>query len=381
MKKIIFVFEIIVIICLIGFAVIMFVPGAKSKFLGAFLGCSIGQGITGCLIGDDYEEFVQEKNFDDSTITINEGLNIPEEYTNIALFGCDANEDSVDGLLGEGTHSDSIIILSINNKTGEMKMVSLYRDTFLEYIVNDVNYGKATNAMFFGGVDSSINMINKNLDLNIKDYVVINYSGLANIIDELGGITLNISVDEMNYINGYLVDVRSKTGKEAPDVTTYGEVQLTGLQAVAYCRIRYCTYTASDGTQFIDDYGRTERQKSVLQITLQKMKDAGIKELYDVSKNLFKENTPEDKFITTSMSLDETLEIISKALEMNIPSTSGFPLERGSATINGQSCVVPKTLEYNVSVLHDYLFGTSGYTTTDTVYEISENIINRTGVE
>lgn len=377
MKKIILIIELLIIVCLVALAIIMFVPGAKSKFLSGFLGCSVGQGITGCLIGDDYEEFVQEKDFDLSALTINEGLEIPDDFTNIALFGCDATGESDTALLGEGAHSDSIIILSINNKTGEMKMVSLYRDTFLEYIVQDVNYGKATNAMFFGGVDSSLNMINKNLDLNIEDYVVINYSGLANIIDELGGITTTISVDEMNYINGYLVDVRSKTGEDTPDVTAYGEVQLTGLQAVAYCRIRYCTYTDSQGIQFIDDYGRTERQKSILKLTLQKMKDSGIKELYDVSKEIFTANTPEEKFISTSMELDETLEVLSKALEMNIPSTSGFPSERSSATVNGQSCIIPNTLEYNVSILHEYLFGTIDYTPTDTVHEISENIKDR----
>lgn len=377
MKKFIFTLEILIVVCLIVVAIVMFVPGTKTKFLSSFLGCSIGQGIAGCLIGDEYEEFVQKKEFDDSTITINEGVEISDDYTNIALFGCDANESSVNGLLGEGAHSDSIIILSINNKTGEMKMVSLYRDTFLEYIVQDVNYGKATNAMFFGGVDSSLNMINKNLDLNIKDYIVINYAGLANIIDQLGGINVNITPDEMYYINAYLVDVRLKTGKEAPDVTTSGEVQLTGLQAVSYCRIRYCTYTDSEGTQFIDDYGRTERQKSVLKLTLQKMKDAGAKDLYKISKELLSENSPEEKFIETSMSLDETLEIVGAVLEMEVPETSGFPQERGSATISGQSYVIPDTLESNVSILHEYLFGSVGYTPTDSVHEISENIIDR----
>ena len=380
MKKFIFFIEIIIIVGLIAAAIVIFVPGAKTKFVSGFLGCSLGKGIAGCAIGDEYEQYIQDKNFHESDIVTNEGLNISEDYTNIALFGGDANGDSANGYLGEGAHSDSIIILSINNKTGEMKMVSLYRDTYLQYTVKDVNYGKANSALFFGGINSAVNMINKNLDLNIKDYVVINYSGLANIIDELGGITINISEEEKGFINGHLVDTRIKTGKDTPDVTNSGEVTLTGLQAVAYCRIRQTTFTDSTGTQFIDDYGRTERQKYVLKTTLQKMKDSGVTELLNVSKNLFKENTEQDKFITTSMTLNEALDVVSAAMELNMPATSGFPTERGSKNMDGQSCIIPKTLEYNVTLLHEYLFGTADYVPTDAVYQISEIIKGKTGI-
>lgn len=381
MKKVIFLIEIVIIIVLIAVAIIIFVPDAKTKFVKGFLGCSLGKGIAGMVIGDEYEEYIQDKEFHESEIVANEGLDISENFTNIALFGGDANGDDANGYLGEGAHSDSIIILSINNDTGEMKMVSLYRDTYLQYTVNDINYGKANSALYFGGINSAVNMINTNLDLNIKDYVVINYSGLANIIDELGGITINISEEEMGFINGHLVDTRIKTGLDTPDVTGFGEVKLTGLQAVAYCRIRQTEFTDSTGTQFIDDYGRTERQKYVLKTTLSAMKNSGVTELLNISKNLFKENTEENKFITTSMNLDEALDVLIAAMELNMSSTSGFPTERGAKTIDGQSCIIPKNLDYNVTLLHEYLFGTTDYVPTDTVYDISEIIVNKTGID
>jgi LCP family protein required for cell wall assembly len=381
MKKVIFFIEMLVIVILIAVIIVMFVPGAKMKAAKAFLGCSIGKSITSCMIGDDYEAYIQDDDYHESSFEVNEGLEIPDEYTNIALFGGDANGDSENGFLGEGAHSDSIIILSINNKTGEMKMVSVYRDTYLEYTVEEENYGKATNAMYFGGIDSAVNMLNKNLDLNIKDYIVINYSGLANIIDSLGGITVTISQEEMFFINGHLVDTRAKTGLDTPDVETFGEVQLTGLQAVAYCRIRQTTFTDSEGVQYNDDYGRTERQKHILKLTLQKVKDSGISDLLDISKTLFKENTEENKFISTSLDLDEALEMLSVALDMNITGTSGFPTERGSKNMSGGLSIIPKTLETNVGILHNYLFGTEDYEVTDTVQEINDTIVRNTGIQ
>ena len=111
---------------------------------------------------------------------------------------------------------------------------------------------------------------------------------MANIIDSIGGLEVEITEQEMKYINFHLVDTRNKTGKETPDVETYGQVTLTGLQAVSYCRVRQTSFTDQSGEVFNDDYGRTERQKYILKLTLKKMKQAGAGELLDISKDLLR---------------------------------------------------------------------------------------------
>lgn len=385
----ILVVEIIIVLVLAFIIAMLCIPNSKMKLIKAFTGCSAGRSLIGCFIGSDYEKYLQDSEFDEDKITSN--VTLSGEFTNIALFGVDLEE----------SRTDTIIILSINNETGEMKMCSVYRDTVLEFIKEDssgrniFNYDKANQAYAQGGPECAINMLNTNLDLNIKDYVLVNFDGLANIIDSLGGLDIYVSDNEMGHLNSYLVELRKATGRDDPDVTQSSQiVHLTGLQATAYCRIRYSSFT-KDGVTYNDDYARTERQRYILEELFAKAKDAGAGEILDVADTLFEENTGEDKFMQTSLSMDEILELIPLLLDFSMTDSKGFPFEKSSGSfaplyitssgaqgsLYGQSlsCVFVKDLEANVQELHSYLFGDSDYEPTDNVKEIGDNLKTITG--
>lgn len=327
----------------------------------------------------DYEMNVQDTNFDEDKVILNEGLsgNV-ETYTNIALFGIDSRGSEFD----DSTHSDTIIVVSINNKTGEVKMASIYRDTMLKIVDGDgdVSYTKANAAFFKGGPECAINMLNTNLDLNITDYVVVNFTGLTKIIDALGGIDVNITPEEQFYINGYLTETRLITGLDAPDITTSGDVHLSGLQATAYCRIRYVTFYDEDGTAYYYDMGRTARQRSVIKKIVAKAKDAGVAQVMDIADTILHYNTEDEKIITTSLSFDELMDMIPTLLGFTLTDNMGFPVTCDTPTINGASMVVAQGLEYNVEKLHQFLFEEEEYIVSDTVSAISDYLINYTGV-
>ena len=134
-------------------------------------------------------------------------------------------------------------------------------------------------------------MLNTNLDLDIQDYVTVNFSGLTEIIDALGGIDVTITEDERFYINGYLVETRKVTGMDAPDVNESGTVHLSGLQATAYCRIRYTSYFDEEGNEYKDDLGRTARQRAVLSKLVDKAKAAGSDKIIKIAKRILNSNT------------------------------------------------------------------------------------------
>lgn len=187
-----------------------------------------------------------------------------KEYTNIALFGIDSRDES----LGDGNRSDTMIVASINNKTHEVKLVSVYRDSYLMIPKDeDIQYNKANLAYFYGGPKMSINLLNSNLDLDITDFVSVNFSALIDTIDALGGIDIEINDYERQYINGYMTETSKITGKEIIPLNETGLVHLNGLQATSYCRIRQ-----TKG----DDYKRTERQRLVISKIVEKAKKADL---------------------------------------------------------------------------------------------------------
>ncbi len=326
-----------------------------------------------------YEENVQDKNYDENKIVQNEDLqgNV-ETYRNIALFGIDSRGSEFD----DSTHSDTIIIVSINNKTGQVKMASVYRDTMLKIVDDDgdVSYTKANAAFFKGGPECAINMLNTNLDLNITDYAVVNFTGLTKIIDALGGVDVTITDDEKFYTNGYLTETRKITGLNAPDLTKSGLVHMSGLQATAFCRIRYVTFYDEDGTAYYYDMGRTARQRLIIRKVVEKAKNAGVSQVMEIADSILNYNTPDEKIITTSLSFDEVMEMIPTMLEFTLSENTGFPFTCDTPTINGASMVVAQGLEYNVVKLHQFLFGDNDYQVSKNVENISDYLINYTGI-
>ena len=177
-----------------------------------------------------YEKF-QTVTIDTEDIEINEGAE-KEGYTTVALFG----GDSRDGHLEKGTHADTIIIASIDNQSKEIRMASIYRDTILQQM--DMEYNKANYAYFHGGPKEAINMLNKNLDLDIEDYVTVDFKALVDTIDLMGGLDIEIKEEEVDEVNEYMWETAEVAGTEQELLTRAGEQHLDGTQAVTYARIR-----------------------------------------------------------------------------------------------------------------------------------------------
>lgn len=281
-------------------------------------------------------------------------------YTNIALFGLDSTQQSLDS---GNNRTDVMIIASINDKTGEVKLVSVYRDTYLD--IGDGNYQKANAAYAYGGPEQAIKMLNTNLDLNITDYATIGFGGVADMIDEVGGIEIDVQQDEIEHLNNYQSTMAEELGKEYVPVTSSGTQTLNGLQATAYCRIRY-----TDG----GDFKRTERQKEVLSKTFAKLKKSGPITMLKAANDLSSE-------VRTSLNAAEIASLVIKAFRFNITETNGFPNEelRTVGYIGDQSCVIPIHLSDNVVWLHKYLFGDDSYQVSETVQNISNEVSARSG--
>lgn len=274
-------------------------------------------------------------------------------YWNIALYGVDSRDENTSG------QSDAILIASINRDTNDVKLVSVYRDTYLDDTTGD--YGKATDIYAAGGPARSINMLNKNFDLDITDYVTVNMNVVADVVDAIGGIDIEITDDEATWINNYQDETSMITDREIELLSGGGLVHLNGLQATSYCRIRAIG----------NDYERTERQRKVLSLILDKVQSnptllvGMIDDLIDA--------------VDTNLTMTELMNLATNIASYNLVDTKGFPFEQQPMEIH-YSIVVPINLAQNVSELHEYLFGVTDYTPSATVQEISNYIANYTGV-
>lgn len=299
---------------------------------------------------------------DKNDITQNAGLGgHMSGYRNIALFGVDARDNS----LGKGNRTDTIIVASINEETKVVKLVSVYRDTYLN-LGNDT-YNKANGAYAKGGPLQAINMLNMNLDLNITDYITVGWAGVADTIDALGGVDIDVDSAELPHLNNYQVETSKSLGKSYKRVTTTGMQTLDGIQAVSYCRIRY---TAGD------DFKRAERQREVIQAILDKAKGSGVTTLNTAANTIFEE-------ISTSLTLGEILDLLKDVASYSIGETGGFPAEeyRATGTVGAKgSCVMTTNMVDDVLKLHQFLFGDVGtYTPSSQVESIGAKIKSDTG--
>ena len=306
---------------------------------------------------------IQETDLQEQDIVTNDQAPQMTGYTTYALFGLDHRSRN-EKLNTE--NSDTIIIASINNDTKAVKLVSVYRDTLLN--VKDDTYSKANAAYALGGPAQAVNMLNTNLDLNITDYVSIDFDALVTVIDCLGGLDIPLSYAEIVHMNNYCVETAEETGKsytpvELPEPkpedqeAIVGTYHLNGVQATSYCRIRY---TASL------DMGRTERQRRVIQMIVDKAKKAGLSTIFDIMDQVF-------PMVKTSVSKTEILKLIPAMIGYCIDETTGFPQDYKFATVKG-SVIVPTTLDSNVLKLHQFLYGNTNYTPTQDVLNKSAQI-------
>lgn len=299
------------------------------------------------------------------TVLETENLEIPEAvvenetmkgYMNIALFGVDARTDDE---IYKGSRSDSTMIASINLDTGDIKLVSVYRDTYLN--IGTDSYIKCNHAYFYGGAEQAVKMLNMNLDMDITNFVTVSYRGLSEVIDGLGGVYIDVDEVELKHINNYQMDIAEVLKCDYEPVTETGYQLLDGIQASAYCRIRY-----GGG----DDFKRTSRQREVIKAIEEQAKKADLATLTKVFNSAIDD-------IYTSLSQDDIMELIKNITNYRIVDEGGFPEESMRTTANlgaKGSSVIPMDLEANVVWLHQFLFDDMDYEVTDSVREYSQKI-------
>lgn len=375
--------EIIIFLIALFIVILFFMPNSKAKIISAFTGCSAGRQLLSCVGEDDYNKNVLNSDFNRNKVNKSPNAFSSKKYINIALFGIDPR----DGEFESATHTDSIIVVTINTNTSEIMMTSIYRDTVMRMTdtEGDMVLSKANNAYFYGGPEEAISVLNNNLDLNIEDYAVVNFSGLATIIDALGGIDADITDMEQYHMNNYLVETRKVTGMDAPDVETSGHVHLNGLQATAYCRIRYSEYTDEEGNVYRDDFGRTARQRYVMTQIFNLAKTAGTEKMIKTAKAILNNTTVNgEKIMETSLPFDSVLDLIPIAIECSLGEAQGFPIDKYTPDIKGEEFygyVVPIGLTENVTKLQNTLFPDAKYTPSTVLKSISNEIIEATGIE
>ncbi len=304
-----------------------------------------------------YDKF---QRVDIDNVEVNEGIRL-EGYTTVALFGGDSRE----GQLEEGTHADTIIIVAINNESKEIRMASIYRDTLLRQM--DDTYRKANNAYFVGGPEEAINMLNKNLDLDIEDYATVDFKAMSDVVDLMGGIEITVTDAEAEMMNKYIGETAKAAHKKAKELDGAGTYTLDGPQAVTYSRLRKL-----EG----GDYKRTERQRAVIQKLFEKITTTDLTTINEIIDTVFPQ-------VSTSFSLKKIVALASALMDYSLGENTGFPFEKtdGIRYPNAGDVVVAQGLAENVKELHEFLYPNKvTEEVSDTVQMISEEIEYETGV-
>ncbi len=277
----------------------------------------------------------------------------------IYIFGVDSRGSNV----GKDTNADVNMICDINHDTGEIRLVSVFRDSYLN-IDDNGSYNKINRAYFDGGPSNAAKMLNKNLDLNISDFVTFSWKAVADGINLLGGVDMEISRAEFAYINSFITETVNATGVYSQHLKQPGMNHLDGVQAVAYGRLRLMD----------TDFARTERQRKVIQAAFEKAKKADLNTLNQLTLVLFPQ-------VATSVDMQDIISLLGDVGKYYIGETGGFPFARGDANMGKKgACVIPQTLEGNVKELHQFLYGEDNYTPSDTVIKISAKIASDTGM-
>ncbi len=319
-----------------------------------------GLGVAGYTFVNGKIGKMQKENIDTTAVGINEETKQElKGYRNIALLGIDSRADDY----GLGNRSDCIIIASINQETNEVKLISVYRDTYV-YVTESgkERLDKITHAYSYGGAQNTLKSLNEALDLNITEFVTVNFDAVIAAVDSLGGVYIDIDSSEVNYINDYIDATSESSGVKSSHITHAGNQKLDGVQAVSYSRVRY---TAGG------DYKRTERMRTVVEAMLSKAKTLGIGQLNSFADTILPK-------IRTNISSSEIWGLVPKLASFKVTGSLGWPYETKGITLD-RWYGVPVTLQSNVEKLHKEAFGQDDYEASDTVKEMSSAIIKKTG--
>lgn len=306
-----------------------------------------------------------------SKIGVNTGVsdnNVMKGYTTIGLIGLDGR----DGELKSGARSDTMIIASINNDTKKVKLVSIYRDTYLrigEDSEGNGQYNKANAAYAKGGPEQFLSMLNTNLDLNVTDFVSVDFQAVAEAVELLGGIDVELKEEEVVHLNNYCVETSKVTGMDyRPLEEKAGVHHLNGVQTVSYARIRYTSG---------NDFRRAARQREVIYKIVEKAKNSDIATLSKILDKVFPK-------VYTSFTKAEILQMGMSMMSYDIEDQTGFPFDhlyggRVKDAMGGLDVVLPVTLESNVIKLHEFLYPEDSYTPSDEVKAYSQRIVDKSG--
>ena len=348
LKILLIILSILVILVVIGFAIVKIFIGNKTGKM-------------------QYEELNTTAN----DLGISEEQQKNTKFRNIAILGTDSRYNDYDDF----ARTDCIMIASINNETNDVTIFSIYRDTLAEMDLYDKTRLDKINHAYYGGVETTLKTINTNYDLNVREYILIDFEAVAEMVDKVGGIELNITNSELQYINSYIRGNTASTGIESTKITSSGKQHVDGIQALAYSRIRY---TAGS------DYKRADRMRTVLEKTVEKLKDKNVMELNNIANEIIPK-------IRTNIEKSEVNSLLPKLINYKIVNKFGFTYNSRSMALDLKDYYegttkgidyydVPLSLTEDVEKLHREVFGEEDYTATEKVKEIDAKIKETAGI-
>lgn len=280
-------------------------------------------------------------------------------YYNVAIFGV----DSRDGNVKKNALADVNMIASINRATGEIKLVSVYRDSYTE-IDGKGTFHKLNEAYFKGGPEQAVAALERNLDIKIDDYATFNWKAVIETINILGGVDLEITEPEFKYINGFITETVNSTGIGSVQLKAPGMQHLDGVQAVAYARLRLMD----------TDFNRTQRQRKVVTLAFEKAKNTDFMTLNHIISTVLPQ-------ISTSVGLNNIIPLAKNINKYHLGQTTGFPFEKETKVVNKRDYVIVVSLRNNVIALHKFLYGEDvNYTPSSALNTLSKQIIKNTGI-
>lgn len=320
----------------------------------------VGLGVAGYTFVNGKIGKMQKENIDTTAVGINEETKQElKGYRNIALLGIDSRADDY----GLGNRSDCMMIASINQETNEIKLISVYRDTYVYVMENGTKrLDKITHAYSYGGAQNTLKSLNEAMDLNITEFVTVNFDAVIAAVDSLGGVYIDIDESEIRYVNDYIDATSESSGVKSSHITHAGRQKLDGVQAVSYTRVRY---TAGG------DYKRTERMRTVVEAMLSKAKTLNVGQLNSFADTILPK-------IRTNISTSEIWGLIPKLASFKVTESIGWPYDTKGITLD-RWYGVPVTLQSNVERLHKEAFEQEDYESSDTVKEMSAAIVKKTG--
>ena len=320
----------------------------------------VGLGVAGYTFVNGKIGKMQKEDIDTTAVGINEETKQElKGYRNIALLGIDSRADDY----GLGNRSDCMMIASINQETNEIKLISVYRDTYVYVTENGTKrLDKITHAYSYGGSQNTLKSLNEAMDLNITEFVTVNFDAVIAAVDSLGGVYIDIDESEIKYVNDYIDATSESSGVKSSHITHSGRQKLDGVQAVSYTRVRY---TAGG------DYKRTEIMRTVVEAMLSKAKTLGVGQLNSFADTILPK-------IRTNISSSEIWGLIPKLASFKVTESIGWPYDTKGITLD-RWYGVPVTLQSNVERLHKEAFEQEDYEASDTVKEMSAAIVKKTG--